>query len=80
MEEERLAGCRREGKARERKLKETRRGARTEEHVLEYYWLLGEPAKVAVIDVPVRRIDIGDGLAFDARPGEVNVEEQEEDA
>ncbi len=37
--------------------------------------LLREPAKVVLLD----RVVIG-GLALDARPGEVDVEEEEEDA
>lgn len=54
-------------------------GRRTEEHVLEYDWLLGEPAKVDV--APCGGVGVGGGLAaLDARPGEVDVEEQEEDA
>ena len=51
---------------------------RTEEHVLEHDRLLGEPAKVA--RVIAGGLDVRDRLALDARPGEVDVEEQEEDA
>jgi hypothetical protein len=54
-------------------------GPRTEEHVLEYDRLLGEPAKVDV--APAGGIGVGGGLAaLDACPGEVDVEEEEEDA
>lgn len=54
-------------------------GLRTEEHVLEDDGLLGEPAEVACV-CAVGGLGVGDGLALDARPGEVDVEEQEEDA
>lgn len=54
-----------------------REGGRTKEHVLEDDWLLREPAKVAFV---CGIGGVGDGLALDARPGEVDVEEQEEDA
>jgi hypothetical protein len=55
------------------------RGGRTEKHVLEYDRLLGEPAKVDV--APAGGIGVGGGLAaLDACPGEVDVEEEEEDA
>jgi hypothetical protein len=46
---------------------------RTEEHVLEDYRLLREPAEVA--RVPARELGIGNRLALDARPGEVDIEE-----
>lgn len=49
---------------------------RTEEHVLEDDRLLREPAEA----VSVGGIGVGDRLALDARPGEVDIEEQEEDA
>jgi hypothetical protein len=46
---------------------------------LEYDRLLGEPTKVDV--APTRGIGVGGGLAaLDACPGEVDVEEEEEDA
>lgn len=51
--------------------------SRTEEHVLEHDGLLGQAAKVGVWEQPqVPR----DGLLFNARPCEVDVEEEEEDA
>lgn len=48
---------------------------RTEEHVLEHNGLLGEAAKVAIRQEA--RV-LGDGLLLDARPGEVDVEEEQE--
>jgi hypothetical protein len=54
-------------------------GGRTEEHVLEYDRLLSEPTKVDV--APTGGIGVRGGLAtLDACPGEVDVEEEEEDA
>lgn len=54
-------------------------GRRTEEHVLEDYGLLGEPAKV--VGVVARVGGVGRcGLPLDACPGEIDVEKEEEDA
>lgn len=53
------------------------RGGPTEEHVLEHDGLLREAAKVAVGE---RGRAVRDGLLLDAGPGEVDVEEQQEDA
>jgi hypothetical protein len=52
---------------------------------LEYYRLLGEPAKVGVGYVVVAvgslgGVGVGDRLALDARPRQVDIEEQEQDA
>lgn len=52
-------------------------GKRTEEHILEHDRLLSQSAEVAVHQhLRVLR----DGLLLYARPGEVNIEEQQEDA
>jgi hypothetical protein len=48
----------------------------TEEHVLVDNWLLRQSAKIA----SSCRVRVWDGLALDARPSKVNIEEQEEDA
>jgi hypothetical protein len=53
-----------------------KKGERTEEQVLEHDRLLRQSAKVA----PASGIRVGDRLALDARPREVDVEEEQENS